>query len=358
MSETYKESIQRLILESPFDIDTELQITGRIPTLATSAFLTNKQQGDWAEEIVCNAINEYSREYHALKYGRDDSLDAGDPGFREFYAAYQDELNTIGKKPDILIFHRSDVPNEPVYSLGDYEYVQSAIAAIEVRSSSFLATRYSDFMSARTRRAEAECARLQRLILEEPYANLLEEKRPPLYKLISEATIDTFREINFPARGWYSSQPLRELSAYLKELKDQMKILQTRDYLSITPKLEDISVVNRWIQNFGVPHYYLQLFFDKGYIIPFKDILELTADSKNEDVIFSVERNVKNQGKTTINMNIQVGREVIRRIDMPEHQSAVKEQQRGRLLFYVTFRGGKGYLDPQVFSQEVANGPN
>ena len=211
-------------------------------------------------------------------------------------------------------------------------------------------------MSERTHRAEADCARLQSLILREPYADLLLEKRPHLYKIISEASIDTFRELDFIARGWYSSQELRELSQYLKELKEQIKILQTRDYLSITPKLEDISVVNRWIQNFGVPHYYLQVFFDKGYIIPLKDILELTADPKNEDVIFSVERNVKNQGKTTINMNIQVGREIIRRIDMPEHESVVKEQQRGRLLFYVTFKGGKGYLDPEVFSQEVANG--
>ncbi|MXY20588.1 MAG: AccI family restriction endonuclease [Dehalococcoidia bacterium] len=356
MNDTYTETIQRLISESPFEIDTELQITGRIPTLATSAFLTNKQQGDWAEEIVCNAINEYSQEYRALKYGRDDSLDAGDPGFREFYAAYQDELNSVGKKPDILIFHRSDVASESIHDLEDTEFVQSAIAAIEVRSSSFLATRYSDFMSERTHRAEAECAHIQRAILQEPYADLLREKRPHLYKIISEASIDTFREFDFVARGWYSSQTLRELSQYLKDLKEQTKILQRRDYLSITPKLEDISVVNRWIQNFGVPHYYLQVFFDKGYIIPLKDILELTADSRNEDVIFSVERNVKNQGKTTINMNIQVGREVIRRIDMPEHQSAVKEQQRGRLLFYVTFQGGKGYLDPEVFSQEVANG--
>ena len=358
MSEIYKETIHRLISESPFEIDTELQITGRVPTLATSAFLTNKQQGDWAEEIVCNAINEYSQEYLALKYGRDDSLDAGDPGFREFYAAYQDELNTVGKKPDILIFDRSSTPDDASRNLDDDEFVQSAIAAIEVRSSSFLATRYSNFMNARTRRAEAECARIQRLILEKPYADLLLEKRPHLFKIISEASIDTFRELDFIARGWYSSQALRELSSYLKELKEHIKILQTRDYLSITPKLEDISVVNRWIQNFGVPHYYLQVFFDKGYIIPFKDILELTADSRNEDVIFSVERNVKNQGKTTINMNIHVGREVIRRIDMPEHQSVVKEQQRGRLLFYVTFRGGKGYLDPEVFSQEVTDGPN
>ena len=355
MDETYKETIQRLISESPFEIDTELQITGRVPTLATSAFLTNKQQGDWAEEIVCNAINEYSQEYRALKYGRDDSLDAGDTGFGEFYAAYQDELNTVGKKPDILIFDRSLASGDSAHNLDDDEFVQSAIAAIEVRSSSFLETRYSEFMRNRTLHAESECARIQRLILQEPYSDILREKRPHLHKLIAEASIDTFRELDFIARGWYSSQTLRELSEYLKELKEQIKILQTRDYLSITPKLEDISVVNRWIQNFGVPHYYLQVFFDKAYIMPFKDILELTADPKNEDVIFSVERNVKNQGKTTINMNIQVGREVIRRIDMPEHESAVKEQQRGRLLFYVTFRGGKGYLDPEVFSQEVAH---
>ena len=296
MTETYRETIQRLIQESPFEIDTDLQIKGNIPTLANSAFLTNKQQGDWAEQIVCNAINEYSDDYLSLRYGRDDSLDAGDPVFREFCTSYQDELNSVGKKPDILIFRRSDFSSKSAYDLEDVEFVQSAIAAIEIRSSSFLATRYSGFMTERTHRAEAECARIQRLILTEPYADLLQEKRPHLYKIISEASIDTFRELDFVARGWYSSQVLRELSQYLKALKEQTKILQTRDYLSITPKLEDISVVNRWIQNFDVPHYYLQVFFDKVYIIPFKDILELTADARNEDDIFSVERNVKNQG--------------------------------------------------------------
>ena len=102
MNDTYREAIRQLISESPFEIDTDLQVKGNIPTLANSAFLTNKQQGDWAEEIVCNAINEYSGDYLALRYGRGDSLDAGDPGFREFYAAYQDELNTIGKNPIFL----------------------------------------------------------------------------------------------------------------------------------------------------------------------------------------------------------------------------------------------------------------
>ena len=42
MNATYKETIQRLVSESPFDIDTELEIKGRVPTLASSAFLTNR----------------------------------------------------------------------------------------------------------------------------------------------------------------------------------------------------------------------------------------------------------------------------------------------------------------------------
>ena len=108
-------------------------------------------------------------------------------------------------------------------------------------------------------------------------------------------------------------------------MKSHMKTLQTRDYLSITPKVEDIALVNRWIQTFGVPHFYLQVFFDKAYVIPFEDILKITADPKNEDMVFSVERDVQNQGKTTIKINVQVGKEIISRIDMPDHQSAMKE---------------------------------
>ncbi len=68
----YKNIIQRLITQSPLEIDTEIQMTGRPPTMANSEFLTNKQQGDWAEQVVYKAINEFSDEYFAVKYGRSD----------------------------------------------------------------------------------------------------------------------------------------------------------------------------------------------------------------------------------------------------------------------------------------------
>ena len=353
MTESYRDAIARLIQTTPFEIDTEVQLTGRPPTMAGSEFLTNKEQGDWAEQIVFCAINEYSEEYCAVRYGRSDSLAAGDPGFANFYASYQDELNSIGKKPDILVYRRSDIPAKRDCDLDNDEFVQKAVAAIEVRSSSFLANRYSSFMENRKRDAESECKNIQQLLLVEPYSSLLSEKAPKLHEMIQTATVETFRELDFRLRSWSSTSALRKLSELLKSLKLHIKVLHKRDYLSITPKLEDLALVNRWVQHFGVRHYYLQVFFDKAYVIPFKDILEITSDPKNEDVIFSIERDVKNQGKTTIKVNVQVGKEILGRIDMPEHRSKLKELARGRLLFYVTFHGGRGYLDPSVFSQEV-----
>ena len=53
-------------------------------------------------------------------------------------------------------------------------------------------------------------------------------------------------------------------------------------------------------------------------------------------------------------IDVQLGKEVLGKIDMLDHHSALRELDRGRLLFYVTFSGGKGYLDRGVFSREVA----
>ena len=70
---------------------------------------------------------------------------------------------------------------------------------------------------------------------------------------------------------------------------------------------------------------------------------------------FSIERDVKNQGKTTIKVNIKVGKEIIGKIDMPEHKSAMRVLDRGRLLFYVTFKGGRGYLDNDILMRDIIN---
>lgn len=323
--------------------------------MASSEFLTNKEQGDWAEKVVYKAINEFCEQYFAVQYGRSDSIAAGDPGFAEFYKAYQDELNSIGKRPDLLIFSTQDFPDRKV-NLEDEAHISRAIAALEVRSSSFLVKKYNQYMTTRQREAIRRCMDIRAQILSSELGDLLQRKNPEIYKLLLAATEETFKELDFRRPSYSSTEDLRRLTALLKELKENIKILHKRDYLSITPKLEDIALVNRWIQRYNVKHFYLQVFFDKAYIISFADILKLVSKDENEGKVFSIERDVKNQMKTTIKINVMVGREIIGKIDMPQHKSAMKELARGRLLFYVTFEGGKGYLDKEVFLEKVIYG--
>jgi len=350
----YKDDILNLIKQSPLEIDTEIQMSGRPPTMANSEFLTNKEQGDWAEKIVLKAINEYSDDYFAVEYGRSESIAAGDDGFADFYLEYQNELNAIGKRPDILIFKISDFPDRSIDVEND-EHIRQAVAALEVRSSSFLADKYAAFMRERQQQAITKCTKIRNNIIDTDLANLLRRKNETIYNLISNATDDTFRELDFRCTSWSLTKELRDLTTLLKDLKENIKILHKRDYLSITPKMEDIALVNRWIQQYNVKHFYLQVFFDKAYIISFKDILTLVSNDNNDGNNFTIESDVKNQGKTTIKINVQIGKEVLGKIDMPEHKSAMKELERGRLLFYVTFEGGKGYIDNEIFIRDVIN---
>jgi type II restriction enzyme len=68
-------------------------------------------------------------------------------------------------------------------------------------------------------------------------------------------------------------------------------------------------------------------------------------------VIFSVESDTKNQNKTTIKINSKSGIEIASKMDEPNHESVRKEMDRGRLLFYVTFKGGTAYLDIDNFTK-------
>ncbi|MEO5355801.1 MAG: AccI family restriction endonuclease [Nitrospirae bacterium YQR-1] len=350
----YKDDVLDLIKNSPLDIDTEIQLSGRPPTMASSEFLTNKEQGDWAENIVFKAINEYSNDYFAVEYGHSESIASGNDGFADFYREYQNELNVIGKRPDILLFKVTDFPNRNIDIEND-EHIRQSVAALEVRSSSFLADKYSVFMRERQQQAINKCTDIRNTILNTDLGNLLRRKNETIYNLLLNATDDTFRELDFRCPSWSLTNQLTDLTTLLKDLKENIKILHKRDYLSITPKIEDIALVNRWIQNYNVKHFYLQVFFDKAYIISFKNILTLISSDNNDGNNFSIESDIKNQGKTTIKINVQIGREIIGKIEMPEHKSAMKELDRGRLLFYVTFKGGKGYLDSDVFVRDVIN---
>uniref|UniRef100_A0A7C4TCB1 AccI family restriction endonuclease n=1 Tax=candidate division WOR-3 bacterium TaxID=2052148 RepID=A0A7C4TCB1_UNCW3 len=249
------------------------------PTQAFSEFITNREQGDWAEDLLFRAIQEINRDIVPVRYGRSDKIVAGEAGFKEFYNRYQDELDELGKRPDLLIFRKDDYDSKWNYDITSLDaetlerVVPKAIAAFEIRSSAFLVEEYKKYIT--------------------------------------------------------------------KSKKEKRQ----RQFLSFTPKVEDIYVIYKWIKKYGVPHFYVQVFFDKVYCISFEDILGIVANKEARNSIFFVERNAKNQFKSTIHINIDKGLCLAEKIEMPEHKSEIKKLERGRLLFYVTFKGGYTQID-------------
>jgi type II restriction enzyme len=323
----------------------------RTPTQASSNFITNKEQGDWAENLVTRAINESSKNFVAVKYGKSDDLVAGEDGFDTFYQDFQSELDTIGKRPDLLIFKEADfdknlgldislIPHSQIT-----DYVKKAVAGIEVLSSAFLIDRYEAAMQVRTEKFAQLAIQTRNKILAEFTDLLKHPTRNKYIPVLTSITTKTLSVTDFKVPGWSSSERLVQLNDLFKELKRAIKEVQKRDFLSITPKVEDIKVVYKWIETFNVPHFYFQVFFDKVYGISFEQILEIISDPDKEDTVFAVEADTKNQNKTTIKINPKSGVQIAYKIEEPKHESVRKEMGRGRLLFYVTFKGGTAYLD-------------
>lgn len=349
----YYENIRDLTKNVPVElVDFEQpRDFARTPTQASSNFITNKEQGDWAENLITRSINETSNNFVAIKYGKSDDLVAGEDGFDAFYQDFQTELDTIGKRPDLLIFNKSDFDINLGYDISQIphsqitEYVKKAIAGIEVRSSAFLIDRYEEAMQLRTEKFTQIALETKNKILAE-YSDLLNlPARQNYIDLLKGITAKTLNVTDFRVPSWSSSERLIQVKNLFKNLKVAIKEIQKRDYLSITPKVEDIKVVYKWIETFNVPHFYFQVFFDKVYGISFEQILKIISDSDNDGVIFSVEADTKNQNKTTIKINSKSGVSIASKVDEPLHESVRKEMGRGRLLFYVTFKGGTACLD-------------
>lgn len=329
---------------------------GTPPTQVSSEFLTNKEQGDWAEKTLLNGINNNSSKYCAVKYGRDDDIIAGEAGFKKFYEAYQEELDTIGKRPDLLIFDRNDFDYNKykTYNISDWsieeldKIVPKAKCGIEVRSSAFLINKYEKFMEERNEKLLADAYKCKKYILDK-YSSLLKSKDNGLYEIVCMLNEDNAHIISFRVPSWRSSDELADLSKKLKELKNCLSQITKRTFLSITPKVEDLKVVYNWISRYNVPHYYVQVFFDKAYGISFKKILTLIGNPELEGKNYFLESDVKNQNKTTIKICANKEENIISKIDLPEHYSDMKELGRGRLLFYVKFKNSCSVINEEGF---------
>ena len=321
------------------------------PTQASSNFITNKEQGDWAEDLIFRAINETSKNYVAVRYGKSDDLIAGDLGFDQFYLDFQDELDTIGKRPDLLVFKKEDFNNGLGFDISKIEhsqitdYVKKAIAGLEIRSSAFLINKYEKEMQDRTAFHLKEALEIKDKILAGFSDILGDDKKKHFIDILNSINETTISSISFRRPSWKATDRLQELSLLFKDLKENIKVVQKRDYLSITPKIEDVKVVYKWAETFNVPHYYFQVFFDKSYGISFKNILSLLTEPEKEGVFYEISQDIKNQNKTTVKINTRKTNQVAYKVLEPEHKSVRREMGRGRLLFYVSFEKGTAYLD-------------
>ena len=196
-----------------------------------------------------------------------------------------------------------------------------------------------------------EALLLKEKILTE-YLDILQDSRKKHFiDILNSINKETINAINFRRPSWNSTERLQQLTLTFKKLKECIKMVQKRDYLSITPKIEDIKVVFKWAETFNVPHYYIQVFFDKSYGISFKNILNLITQSEKEGTYYEISQDIKNQNKTTVKINTRKTNQVAYKVLEPEHKSVRREMGRGRLLFYVTFNKGTAYLDVESLKE-------
>lgn len=354
MSEYIKELNKTITNISKSIIDFDIpRSEARMPTQASSEFITKKQQGDWAEELLFKAINDCQNDIVAVKYGKSDDIIAGDPDFHNFYEAYQRELDCLGKRPDLLIFKKSDFNKKLGFDISNYpheeilSYVKKAVAGIEVRSSAFLIEKYELALRLQKERIKNKISNLI-INLKDKISRLKINKiKNEFDKIIEAVSQQDLNLVSFRCPSYRSSDELVDICEDFKSLKKYIKEYQKRDFLSITPKVEDLKVVKNWIEKTGVPHFYVQVFFDKIYGISFIDILKLITHPEYEGTLFEIGADTKNQNKTTIKINTHETLCIAGKVDEPLHESKRKEMNRGRLLFYVTFEGGKAFLDSE-----------
>jgi len=184
----------------------------RVPTQASSNFITNKEQGDWAENLIIRAINELSKNHVAIKYGKSDDLVAGEEGFDTFFQEFQNELDTIGKRPDLLIFNKKDYISEYGTDISHIphskvnKYVTKAVAGIEVRSSAFLINRYDEAMERRTEKLVKIALETKEEILTGYKDILSQPSRENYIDVLNGITARTLNITDFKVPGWRSSE--------------------------------------------------------------------------------------------------------------------------------------------------------
>jgi hypothetical protein len=117
---------------------------------------------------------------------------------------------------------------------------------------------------------------------------------------------------------------------------------------SFTIKVEDLAILYRWIERYGVGQAYFQVFFDSCYAISVVRIFELIAQWPAG---MALEKPANSQGKPTVLIPITLGLAVGTMREAPSFSTQVRETLLGRVDAFVVPEGGELVLDADLLSQ-------
>jgi len=120
-----------------------------------------------------------------------------------------------------------------------------------------------------------------------------------------------------------------------------------RETPSFTVKVEDLTIVYRWLERHRVPQSYCQVFFDSVFAINFLEVFNLVGSGTG----YSIETPTKSQEKATIMIPITRGKQIGTATGLPSFTAEQSVTKLGRHDAYVVPTGGGFILDPDATRQ-------
>lgn len=117
----------------------------------------------------------------------------------------------------------------------------------------------------------------------------------------------------------------------------------TRESPSFTVKVEDLIIVYRWLERYGVMQSYCQVFFDSIFAVNFLNIFSIIASGSG----FTIEKPAKSQEKATIMIPITSGTKIGTATELPQFEAEHRVTELGRHDAFVVPCGGGFSLDAE-----------
>jgi len=112
--------------------------------------------------------------------------------------------------------------------------------------------------------------------------------------------------------------------------------------LSFTIKEEDMERLTQWQRTYKKPLLIVQVFYDSAYAISYEKVKESIAHGETKKA-----KKDRKTGKLTYKTPLSMGVEFAMLAEAPRVESSVLESDKGMIMAYASFKGGRFDLTPQ-----------